>query len=146
MTSLGSYKIKNTWKQIRASEVEDKGGNFQSEVLMMVVDLSILWGKLIKSQSIHTTGSLRLGHCRTNCMCFLDNIKPMKCKGQEVSCAERELSSALDNKIGNFKLLINGLVFSMTEIYFQKLIFIPAILWTWPLPEYSAGKAGDIIP
>lgn len=44
-----------------------------------------------------------------------------------MSCAERELSSALDNKIGNFKLLINGLVFSMTEIYFQKLIFIPAM-------------------
>lgn len=54
-----------------------------------------------------------------------------------MSCAERELSSALDNKIGNFKLLINGLVFSMTEIYFQKLIFIPAMSPFYELDLYQ---------
>lgn len=70
-------------------------------------------------------------------MCFLDNIRPMKCKGREVSCAERELSSALDNKIGNFKLLINGLLFSMTEIYFQKHIFIPATSSFYKLDLYQ---------
>lgn len=54
-----------------------------------------------------------------------------------MSCAERELSSALDHNIGNFKLLINGLLFSMTEIYFQKLIFIPAMSPFYELDLYQ---------